>query len=94
MGGYPAAGREHFSYWVRLATVLAGIDAGGYKMWPLYLLAGFTTGIILVASPTQAQFMVDHEQSGFRMRGLHGSGAQIKRSSSRIARQQVFFVRY
>ena len=49
-------------------------------MRPLFLLAGFATGIILVASPIQAQFMVDHEQSGYQMRGLHGSGARIKRS--------------
>lgn len=46
-----------------------------------FLLAGFLAVTIVPGATTaRAQFMVDHEQSGFRMRGLHGSGGIIKRS--------------
>ena len=41
---------------------------------------GLLLGVTLGASVAHTQFMLDHEQSGYRMRGLHGPGAGIKRS--------------
>ncbi|MFM9846780.1 MAG: NADase-type glycan-binding domain-containing protein [Hyphomicrobiaceae bacterium] len=42
----------------------------------LLLISSFA----VAPSAGHAQFMMDHEQGGLRMRGLHGPGVQIKRS--------------